>query len=88
MIYKKKRKKIKKLVDEFKRKMNTEIRWQERLGRVRKVKLNQRTEEVKRSELLERYIVKLLFRWNNGKFEDKKFPIYFYTIYTSTYGLC
>ena len=36
-----------------------------------KVKLNSRIEEVRRSELPERYTVKLLFKWDNEKFEDK-----------------
>ena len=52
----------KKLVDKFERRINAEIRRQEVLGRVGKVKLNSRIEEVRRSKLPVRYIVKLLFR--------------------------
>ena len=28
-------------------------------------------EEFRRSELLEKYTAKILFEWDNGKFEDK-----------------
>jgi len=28
-------------------------------------------EEFRKSELLKKYTVKILFEWNNGKFEDK-----------------
>ena len=52
----------KKLVNEFKGRINAKIRRQEELGRVRKVKLNSRIEEIRKSELPERYTVKLLFR--------------------------
>jgi len=33
--------------------------------------LNPNMEEFRRSELLEKYIVKVLFGWNDKKFEDK-----------------
>ena len=33
--------------------------------------LDPETEMFKRSELLEKYTAKILFGWNNGKFEDK-----------------
>ena len=52
----------KKLVNKFKKRINVEIRQQEKLGRVGKVKLNPRTEEVRRSKSLGRYTTKLLFR--------------------------
>ena len=52
----------KKLVNEFKGRINAKIRRQEELGRVGKVKLNLRIEEVRKSELPEKYTVKLLFR--------------------------
>ena len=35
------------------------------------MKLNPRADEFKRSKLLEKFIVKLLFRWDDKKFEDK-----------------
>ena len=36
----------------------------------RAVKLNSEVEEFKRSELLEKYTVKILFRWNDNKFDN------------------
>jgi len=33
--------------------------------------LNLETEEFKRIKLLGKYIVKILFRWDNGKFEEE-----------------
>ena len=33
--------------------------------------LNLEAEILRRSELLEKYMVRILFGWNNGKFEDK-----------------
>ena len=50
----------KELVDEFKGRIEAEIRWQERLGKMWKVKLNPNAEKLRRSKLLEKYIVKLL----------------------------
>ena len=35
------------------------------------MKLNPRADEFRRSELLERYMAKLLFGWDNKKFEDE-----------------
>ena len=52
------------VVAEFKRRMNTEVRQQEKL---------EITEErdFRRGELLEKYMAKMLYRWDNGKFEKK-----------------
>ena len=63
-IWKKKKdlENTKKLVDEFKERISPEIRWQEKLGRIEKVKLNPKIEEVGRSKLLGKYTAKLLFR--------------------------
>jgi len=36
-----------------------------------KIKLNPNVEELRRSELLGKYIVKILFGWNNRKLEDE-----------------
>ena len=33
--------------------------------------MNPEAEVFKKSELLEKYMVKILFGWDNGKFEDK-----------------
>ena len=35
------------------------------------MKLNPRADEFKRSELLEKYMAKLLFGWDNRKFENE-----------------
>ena len=35
------------------------------------MKLNLNVEELKRSELPGKYIAKILFGWNNGKFENE-----------------
>ena len=35
------------------------------------MKLNLNVEEFKRSELPEKYIAKILFGWDNGKFENE-----------------
>ena len=35
------------------------------------VELNLEVEEFKRSEFLEKYTAKILFGWDNNKFEDK-----------------
>ena len=47
---------IKELVDEFKRRLNMEVRRQER-------------KEYKRSELPGKYMARLLYGWDNGKFK-------------------
>ena len=46
----------KELVDEFKGRLNAEVRWQKR-------------EEYKRSELLEKYTARLLYEWDDRKFK-------------------
>ena len=58
-------------MDKFEGRLGAEIRRQERIKEIWKVKLNSRVDEFKRSELSERYMVKLLFDWNNGKFEEE-----------------
>jgi len=61
----------KELVDEFEGRLEVEVRRQEGIEERWKVKLNPRTDEFKRSELPEKYIAKLLFGWDNRKFEDE-----------------
>ena len=53
------------LVDEFKGRLNTEVRRQVE----GKTKLNSRIEEFRRMELPGKYIAKLLYGWDDGKFE-------------------
>jgi len=67
---------VKELVEEFKGRIEVEVRRQKEVGiknleRVWKVKLNLETKEFRRIKLLGKYIVKILFRWDNGKFEEE-----------------
>jgi len=59
------------LVDEFEERLGAEVRRQEKIEERWKVKLNPRADEFRRSELLGKYTAKLLFGWDNRKFEDK-----------------
>ena len=49
---------------EFKRRMNAEIRRQEKFNLVEE-------KDFRRGELLEKYIVKMLYEWDNKRFEDE-----------------
>ena len=51
-------------LEEFKGRMNVEVRRQEKLDMVEE-------KNFKREELPGRYIVKMLYGWDNGKFEKK-----------------
>jgi len=51
----------KELVNKFKERLEAEVRQQEEIDKMWKVKLNPNAEEFQRSELLERYTAKLLF---------------------------
>ena len=62
-------KNAKELVDEFKGRISTEIRKQEEVNQEQKRVLDQRAEEFKRMELLERYTAKILYEWDDRKFE-------------------
>jgi len=53
----------KELVDEFEGRLNIEVRRQKRVEQRWRVKLNPRVDEFRRSELLGKYIAKLLFGW-------------------------
>ena len=53
-------------VDEFERKISTEVRRQEGVG-----KWNHRIKKDKWIELLGRYMAKLLYGWDNGNFEKE-----------------
>jgi len=55
---------IRKIVEEFKRRINTEVRRQEKLDRLEK-------RDFRREELLEKYIAKILYRWDYRKFEEE-----------------
>ena len=62
------------LVKEFEKEIREEVRQVEkRKGKQKKieVELNPEVEEFKRSELLGKYMARILFGWDNKKFEDK-----------------
>jgi len=54
----------KKVVTEFERKLSSEVRKQEKLNIVEK-------RDFRRRELPEKYIVNILYRWDNGKFKTE-----------------
>ena len=60
-----------KLVNKFEGRMGAEIRRQEGIKERWKVKLNPKANEFRRSKLLGKYTVKILFEWNNRKFENE-----------------
>ena len=64
-------KKTKKLVNKFKGKLEAKVRKQERIEEGWEVKLNPKADKFKRSKLLEKYIAKLLFGWDDKKFKDE-----------------
>jgi len=55
---------VKELVAEFKGRISTKVRTQEKLDMVEE-------KDFKKGELLEKYMAKMLYRWNDGKFESK-----------------
>ena len=55
---------VKEIVAEFEERGNTEIRQQEKLNIAEK-------RDFRREELPERYMVKMLYEWDDRKFEDK-----------------
>ena len=58
-------------VEEFKKERFKEEIQRIRLKKEKEIKLNSETEEFKRGELPERYIAKLLYGWNNKKFDEE-----------------
>ena len=67
MIVRKKEKDLenaKEIVAEFKRRVNIEVRWQEGLNIEEEEKKN-----FKREELPRKYMTKMLYEWDDGKFE-------------------
>ena len=51
-------------MEKFERKMNAEVRRQEKLDMAEE-------RDFRREKLPEKYMVKILYRWNNGKFEEE-----------------
>jgi len=61
----------KEFINEFEERLEIEVRQQEGIDKMWKIKLNPNVEKYRRSEILEKYIVKILFGWDNKKFEDE-----------------
>ena len=61
----------KELVDEFEGRLEAEVRRQKGIEERWNVKINLRADEFKRIELLGKYMVKLLYGWDDKKFEEK-----------------
>jgi len=55
---------VKELVAEFKGRISTKVRRQEKLDMVEE-------KDFRKGELLEKYVAKMLYRWDDGKFESK-----------------
>ena len=51
-------------MEEFERRMSAEIRRQEKLDRIEE-------KDFRRKELPEKYTVKMLYGWDDGKFEEE-----------------
>jgi len=60
-----------KLVDEFKGRMSMEVRRQEEVNQKQKMKMNTKGEEFRRMELPVKYTAKLLYSWDDRKFEKE-----------------
>ena len=58
------------LVDEFKGR-SMEVRRQKEVNPKKKRKLNPKVEKFKRIDLLERYMAKLLYEWDDRKFKEE-----------------
>jgi len=56
-------------VDEFEGRISIEIRKQKEVNQEQKGGSDQRAEEFKRMELPGRYMAKILYGWNDGKFK-------------------
>jgi len=61
----------KEFINEFEERLEIEVRQQEGIDKMWKIKLNPNVEKYRRSKLLEKYMVKILFGWDNKKFEDE-----------------
>ena len=57
-------KNIEKVVVKFEERINTEVRRQKKLNMIEEINF-------KRGKLLGKFIAKMLYRWDNRKFEDK-----------------
>jgi len=64
---------VRELVDKFEGRISAEVRWQERIDKMWKIKLNPNVKKFRKSELPRKYTAKILFGWDDKKFEDKYF---------------
>ena len=55
---------VKKVLEEFKERMDAEIRRQEKLDKAKE-------RDFRREELPEKFMVRMLYGWNNGKFKEE-----------------
>jgi len=55
---------VKEVLEEFKERMDAEIRRQEKLNRTEE-------QDFRRGELPGKFMAKMLYRWDNGKFEEE-----------------
>jgi len=55
---------VKEVVAEFEERLNIEVKRQEKLDMTEK-------KDFRREKLLRKYIAKMLYEWNDGKFENK-----------------
>ena len=55
---------VKKVLEEFKERMDAEIRRQEKLDKAKE-------RDFRREELSEKFMVRMLYGWNNGKFKEE-----------------
>ena len=61
----------KEIVDEFEERLSTEVRKQKGIEERWNVKLNPRVDEFNRIELPGKYMAKLLYRWDDKRFEEE-----------------
>ena len=61
----------KEIVDEFEERLSTEVRKQKGIEERWNVKLNPRVDEFKRIELPGKYMAKLLYGWDDKRFEEE-----------------
>ena len=61
----------KELVDKLEGRLNAEVRYQEKVEVEGEIKRNLGVEKYRRSELTGKYTTKLLYGWDDGKFEEE-----------------
>ena len=64
-------KNVKELIEEFEEKLRAEVRRVEEIDKRWKAKLNLKAEEFRRGKLSGRYMAKLLYGWDDKKFDEE-----------------